>query len=677
MLDNPVTTLKGIGDKTFEDLRSMGIETIEDLILYFPYRYDVHEIKPLQELLHEDKVTVEGRVLYEPSLSFYGRNRSRLIFTIEVEMVAVRVVMFNRGFLKDRIKQGETITVIGKWDANRLQVTANYLSIGTAKDTNEIQSFYSLKGKLQPARFRTFIKQALDEYSAYVNEILPEHYLKNYRLPKRIEAIITMHFPENKYSLKHARRRFIYEEFLLFQLRMQLLRQMTKEQSSGNAQKYNRNLLKSFIKNLPYTLTHAQKRALKEILRDLLNPSRMNRLLQGDVGSGKTAVAAISLYASVTANKQGALMVPTEILAEQHFESLLDMFPRDVKIDLLTSSVTGKKRKQLLEALKNGDIDILIGTHALIQEDVEFNELGLVIVDEQHRFGVKQRRNLREKGLHPDVLFMTATPIPRTLAITAFGDMDVSVLDELPKGRKEIKTFWTKEESIEQVLSFMKKHLDAGEQAYVVCPLIEESDKMDIQNAVDVYQQFQHYYKDTYNVGLLHGRLHADEKEDMMRKFQANEIQVLVATTVIEVGVNVPNATVMVIYDAERFGLSQLHQLRGRVGRGQKQSYCILIADPKGDTGKERMQIMTETNDGFELSEADLKLRGPGDFFGSKQSGLPEFKVADMIHDYRALETARVDAINIIHENYLEKNPAYKKLAELVHQAVELHEKFD
>ncbi len=677
MLNESIEVLKGVGEKYAESLASLDIRTIEDLMYYFPYRFDVFEVKPLAELVHDDKVTIEGRVVHDPSLSFFGKKKSRLSFTLEVENIAVKAVMFNRAFAKKQINAGDTVTLVGKWDAHRLQITVSQYKKGPAASQAEIQPVYAVKGDITPFRLKKTVKTALEAYGDQLDEILPENYLNAYKLPDRKQAVTSMHFPANRLALKHARRRFIYEEFLLFQLKMQLLRKWKREATDGNAQQYDKQQVEDFIGSFPFPLTNAQQKALAQILNDMRSPYRMSRMLQGDVGSGKTAVAAICLLASITAGKQGALMVPTEILAEQHYQSLCELFGERANITLLTGSVKGKKRKEVLQAIAEKKVDIVIGTHALIQEEVTYHNLGFVIVDEQHRFGVAQRRMLREKGLYPDVLFMTATPIPRTLAITAFGDMDVSVIDEMPVGRKEIETYWTKENTLDRVLRFIEKQVAAGEQAYVICPLIEESDKLDIQNAVELHQQLEAFYPSEVKVGLMHGRLHTEEKDAVMQQFSRNEIQILVSTTVVEVGVNVPNATIMVIYDAERFGLSQLHQLRGRVGRGDKQSYCILIADPKGEVGKERMRIMTETTNGFELSEEDLKLRGPGDFFGRKQSGMPEFKVADMVHDYRALETARNDAQEIIEQGMLDTNPAFSALKRILERDSALTDKLD
>lgn len=654
MLSQSISQVKGVGEKVLEQLQAVQIYTIEDALFYFPYRYQSFEVKPLADLVHNDHVTIEGRVLYDASLSFYGKKQSRLMFTVDVEEVAVKAVLFNRAFAKKHIHQGDVITLTGKWDMHRLQITVDTYKLGPIDENKTIQPMYSVKGDLTQARLKKVIYHSIQTYLPYVSDILPEHYTKAYKLPAIQSAIQTMHYPENKIALKHARRRFIYEEFLLFQLKMQILRKQKRESTTGNQIAYDSKTIQSFTQSLPFTMTNAQKKSLKQILGDMKSPYRMNRLLQGDVGSGKTAVAAVCLYAAVTSGKQCAFMVPTEILAQQHFQALTEMFGSLASITLLSSSVKGKERTERMKAIQNNESDIVIGTHALIQEDVNFHDLGFTVIDEQHRFGVEQRRILREKGLHPDVLFMTATPIPRSLAITAFGDMDVSVIDEMPKGRQTIETYWVRENMLERVLSFIQRLTENGEQTYVICPLIEESDKLEIQNAVDLYNHLKSFYPSDVHVGLMHGRLDADEKERVMQAFVKNEIHILVSTTVVEVGVDVANATSIVIYDAQRFGLSQLHQLRGRVGRGTKKSYCILIAEPKGETGKERMKIMTETNDGFELSEKDLQLRGPGDFFGSKQSGVPEFKVADMIHDYRALEVARQDAENIVENGLLE-----------------------
>ena len=641
----------------------MGIRTVVDLMEYLPYRYDDFRLRDLEEVAHDERVTVEGKVHSEPALMFYGRKKSRLTLRILVGRVLVQAVFFNQPYLKKKINLHDTVTVTGKWDKNRQIITVQSHQLGPHNKQGDFEPVYALKGTIKGNALTKYIRAAFHDFGNLIEEILPNYYLEKYKLSGRLDALYQMHFPDSPQAMKQARRRFVFEEFLLFQLKMQALRKFEREHSHGISQQYDIEKIQSFTDTLPFPLTNAQKRVVNEISADMKGPYRMNRLLQGDVGSGKTVVSAIALYSSVTAGYQGALMVPTEILAEQHADSLSALLePTGTTVALLTSSVKGKRRALLLEKLKEGEIDILIGTHALIQGDVEFENLGLVVTDEQHRFGVNQRRVLREKGGSPDVLFMTATPIPRTLAITVFGEMDVSIIDEMPAGRKAIETYWAKEDMLTRVLAFMEKELKAGRQAYVICPLIEESDKLDVQNSIDVYNQLSQHFQGRFSVGLMHGRLHPDEKEEVMRSFSRNEVQVLVSTTVVEVGVNVPNATFMLIYDAERFGLSTLHQLRGRVGRGDDQSYCILLADPKTEVGKERMKIMTETNDGFVLSEKDLELRGPGDFFGRKQSGMPEFKVADMIHDYRALEVARDDAATLANSDAFWKDDEYAPL---------------
>ncbi|MGA3851390.1 ATP-dependent DNA helicase RecG [Bacillus pumilus] len=662
-LQDNVSVLKGIGEETEKTLNELGIHTVADLLGYFPYRYDDYELRNLEEVKHDERVTVEGKVHSEPVLTYYGKKRSRLTFRLLVGRFLITAICFNRPYLKRSLVLGDTVSVTGKWDKNRQSIMVQEFKKGTHEQDGSIEPVYSVKENVTVKMMRRFVKQALSLYVDKAEDPLPKQLVSTYKLMSYQEALKTIHLPETRDSLKQARRRFVYEEFLIFQLKMQAIRKKEREKTSGIQHPFSKDAVFEFVHSLPFPLTKAQSRVLNEIMSDMASPYRMNRLLQGDVGSGKTAVAAIALYAAHLSGYQGALMVPTEILAEQHADSLYQLFEKwGLNIALLTSSVKGKRRRELLERLKEGEIDILVGTHALIQDEVEFQQLGLVITDEQHRFGVEQRKKLRSKGQDPDVLFMTATPIPRTLAITVFGEMDVSVIDELPAGRKQIETYWVKHDMLERILAFVDKELKKGRQAYIICPLIEESDKLDVQNAIDVHSMLTEAYRGKWSIGLMHGKLASDEKDQVMRDFTANEVQILVSTTVVEVGVNVPNATIMVIYDADRFGLSQLHQLRGRVGRGEHQSFCVLMADPKSETGKERMRIMSETTDGFELSEKDLELRGPGDFFGKKQSGMPEFKVADMVHDYRALETARKDAAELVQSDAFWTDSEYKEL---------------
>ncbi|AHN20881.1 ATP-dependent DNA helicase RecG [Lysinibacillus varians] len=678
-LSSPVSELKGVGKETAAHLETLGIETVNDILWTFPHRHEDFRLKDLAQTPHNERVTVECKVEREPTVLFLGRNKSRLQVTVLAGRHLVKVVFFNQNYLKQKLIPGTIVTVTGKWDRGRQVINGTTVTFGPKIDQVDFEPVYSLRGLIPQKRFRKYMRQVLDDFGAVLPDAIPQHLQDAYKLVSIRDGLEGIHFPQNAEHAKQARRRFAYEELLNFQLRIQALRKIRKDTEHGTIIQFDLQKLRAFIASLPYELTGAQKRVVNEICKDLKAPYRMNRLLQGDVGSGKTVVAAICLYAAVTAGFQGALMAPTEILAEQHAENLVAWFePFGVRVALLSGSTKTKERRLLLAALADGEIDIVIGTHALIQPDVLFKRLGFVITDEQHRFGVEQRRILRDKGENPDVLFMTATPIPRTLAITAFGEMDVSLIDEMPAGRKEIETHWMNKEQLGSVLAKLELELTAGRQAYAICPLIEESDKLDVQNAVEIYEQLASYFTGRFKVGLMHGRLPADEKDAIMRGFSEGDIHVLVSTTVVEVGVNVPNATFMVVYDAERFGLAQLHQLRGRVGRGEHQSYCILIADPKSDEGKERMQSMTETNDGFRLAEKDLELRGPGDFFGRKQSGLPDFKVADLVHDYRTLETARKDATEMIDTDAFWHDEMYRYLREMLQQSGVLQgERFD
>ncbi|TMW74062.1 ATP-dependent DNA helicase RecG [Alteribacter natronophilus] len=658
----PVSEVKGVGERSAELLASLSIHTIGDLLEHFPFRHEDYAVRPLEEIAHDERATVRGIVHSEPALRFYGKKKSRLTVRLLVDGLLIQAVFFNQHYLKSKFVLGEEVVVTGKWDRNRAQLTPAVMTAKKQAEEQGLDPVYPLKGDLKMSALKKWIREAMDLCGSEIEETLPEQLIRAYKLMERKETIRQLHFPSSPESLKQAKRRMVYEELLLFQLKMQTFRKQEREQTEGQSRQFADEDVEAFVKRLPFPLTGAQEKVKNEILKDLRSGYRMNRLLQGDVGSGKTVVAAIALFACVRAGFQGALMVPTEILAEQHAESLQSLLASEgITVRLLSGSSRVKERREILGDLASGKTDILIGTHALIQDGVDFQNLGLVITDEQHRFGVNQRRVLREKGLFPDVLFMTATPIPRTLAISVFGDMDVSVIDEMPKGRKPIETYWARPDMFARVLAFMEKQMRAGHQVYVICPLIEESDKLDVQNAIDIHAKLTEALPD-FACGLMHGRLDPEEKDEVMKAFAENRTRLLVSTTVVEVGVNVPNATLMVIYDAERFGLAQLHQLRGRVGRGSEQSYCILLADPKSETGKERMRVMTETNDGFELSERDLELRGPGDFFGRKQSGLPEFKVADLVHDYRVLEVARQDAARLVESDAFWTSGDYKGL---------------
>ncbi|MEV2921461.1 ATP-dependent DNA helicase RecG [Paenibacillus larvae] len=644
----PVTRVSGVGPQKAEDLAALGIHTAAQLIAYFPFRYEDYRLRDLSEVKDGERITVQGNLIGAPVLQRYGR-KSRLSCKVVIDHFFVTAVWFNRPFLKDKLASGKEIRLTGKWDARRKQLTVSESEFpGNDSLTGTLQPVYSLTGSLTQKSIRKMIQQALKQFGNLIQEVLPADFVKRYQLLPRKQAVALIHRPSGLEDGKQARRRMVYEELFFFQLKMHAFKAITRKRADGLAQQVDLPKIRSFVKSLPFELTPSQKQVVGEILHDMQQPYTMNRLLKGDVGAGKTVVAATALYATVTSGCQGALMVPTEILAEQHKKSLSRMFkPYGIETALLTGSSTDKKRREILAGVQMGLIQVLIGTHALIQEDVFFRKLGLVVTDEQHRFGVSQRSILRRKGMNPDVLSMTATPIPRTLAIAAFGDLDVSTLREMPKGRKPIKTYWVHHDMLERVLGFIQKEAAGGRQAYVICPLIEESDKLDVQNAIDVHVQLQQHFPDL-NIGLLHGRMTAAEKDDTMRSFKDGSIQVLVSTTVIEVGVDVPNATLMVVYDADRFGLSQLHQLRGRVGRGEHQSFCVLIADPKTEVGKERMQAMTETTDGFEIARRDLELRGPGDFFGTKQSGLPEFRIADLMCDFEIMEIARDDAADLV-----------------------------
>lgn len=658
-----VKQINGVSAQKQSELHAFGVFTVKDLLEYYPFRYEDFRPRSLSEVKHGDKATLVAKVIGIPVLQRFG-GKSRLSCKMVAEPWMFTATWFNQQYVREQLTVGREIVLTGKWDQKRSAITVTdyeFTDKGEGK-IGTLQPVYSVGGKITQSWIRKMISQGLKQYGEMIPEILPHAIMRKYDFMSRKRAIATIHQPEDTREGQQGRRRMVYEELFLFQLKVQAFRVLSRGRMDGVVHTVDNATVRQFVRSLPFELTDAQKHVELEILHDMRAKYCMNRLLQGDVGSGKTVLAAIALYATVRSGFQGALMVPTEILAEQHMRSLTKMFePFGITVGLLTGSVSGRKRKDLLASLQMGMLDIVVGTHALIQDDVFFRGLGLVVTDEQHRFGVNQRSVLRRKGYNPDVLTMTATPIPRTLAITVFGDMDVSTLSERPKGRVPITTYWVKPDLLERVLKLVSREIDQGRQAYLICPLIEESEKLDVQNAIDLHIQMSQAFPN-YKVGLLHGRMTPGEKDEVMRAFYSNELQLLVSTTVVEVGVDVPNATLMIIMDADRFGLSQLHQLRGRVGRGQHASYCVLIADPKSEIGRERMTAMTDTDDGFEVSRRDLELRGPGDFFGTKQSGLPEFRLADMTADFEVLEMARDDAAELLKDAAFWTSPEYAPL---------------
>lgn len=660
-LSDKVTVLKGVGPKKAVALNKLGIETINDLLTYFPRRYDDLSMTDLASALDGQKVTVKGIVLGEPTLIRFGRKRVRLNFQMLVNEEPYTITFFNQPWLKKQLEAQQEIMVHGVYDQTRRSITGIKIINSTE---HQFDSIYPATKEVKQSTIRPLIKTAFEEYQDVIPEFVPEKLKSGLKLESFAEMIKEMHFPADPTQAQKAIRTAKFMEFFLYEMQIQQLRQDQRKERILAALKGNFQLLNQFIEQLPYQLTDAQQRVISEITADLAAPKEMNRLLQGDVGSGKTIVAASAMLFTCSAGKQAVIMAPTEILAEQHANKLADLFADSpINVSLLTGSTKPAARKLLLPRIANGEINIVVGTHALFQNDVEYHDLGLAVIDEQHRFGVNQRLQLKNKGKATNVLAMTATPIPRTLAITTYGDMDVSVIDELPANRKPIRTTWLPTSKTKQALNFIEKQLKTGYQVYVVAPLIEESDAVDMQNATAIFERFKVIFGERYSIGLLHGRMDNGEKDSVMQAFAAGQFNLLVATTVIEVGVDVKNATTMVILDADHFGLAQLHQLRGRVGRGDQQSYCILIADPKTEIGKQRMTAIVESTDGFYLSQKDLELRGQGDLVGLKQSGTPEFKLADPVGDLNILTVAAQAARKITSEKNWQAKPENVKLA--------------
>jgi len=642
--------------KRIDILASMDIHTIEDIVTHYPHRYDIiEEVYPNGD---DNRIVIEATIITPTKIFFKGK-MSRMSFSVvDRYQQEYQVSIFNRHFLRQYLKINTIITIIGKCQNHH--ITAIDIKMKRLDEMKGIHPVYTIKEGLTQKSFQGYVKKGLKLLHNEIESFVPEEYIIKHQLVHKETALHNIHFPETTYDIKQALRYLKYEEFLKFQLTMQFIKQQ-RSLETGIAKTFDVKLFQKFVLSLPFHLTKDQQVAIKEIIDDLKKPSMMYRFLQGDVGSGKTVVSALALYANSLAGYQGALMAPTEILASQHYMTLKGFFKdTDFQIALLTGSLTIKEKREIYERIEKGEIDIIVGTHALFQKKVIYHNLGLVITDEQHRFGVEQRKALKNKGNQVDFLVMSATPIPRTLAISMYGDMDVSTIKTMPKGRIPIQTKYIQSSSMKPILKHLKEYLASGGQCYVICPLVEESENLDAKSASQIAKAMSSYFKEMYHVGLLHGQMKDEEKDDIMNKFQNNQIQILVSTTVVEVGVDVKNANMMVIYDAERFGLSQLHQLRGRIGRGHQQAYCYLMSSAQTKEAKERLTYMEKSLDGFEISMYDLKLRGPGEVLGNKQSGLPTFLVADVLKDFPIMQVARDDAIHMI-EDY-QNGRGYRQL---------------
>ncbi len=690
-LNIPIRYLKGIGPKRAKTLNKSGINTIEDFLYYFPRRYeDRTNLIPVSQLKEGQNQTIKAQVLARGERrSFRRRGFSIIEVAVADETGKIFCVWFNQPYLKDYFKVGQTLILYGKVErySARLQMNSPEFEIISA-DSDEslnigrIVPVYSLPEGITQRYFRQIIKRLIDEYLPQMRDFLPYDIRSRNNLLNLAKGLINIHFPENLGLQKEAHQRLSFEEFFIFQVPL-ALRKLKKQEKPGIAHQIDGDLSKKFIAGLPFKLTAAQEKVIQEIKLDMAKPVAMQRLLQGDVGSGKTVVATLACSIAIAGGYQAAFMVPTEILAKQHYDKISHQVTRspghqdrELKVGLLTSSANKKEKEKIYQEIKEGKIDLVIGTHALLEEDVRFKNLGLVVIDEQHKFGVGQRALLPKKGINPDVLIMTATPIPRTLAITIYGDLDISVITELPPGRLPIKTMHFSEDKISQAYDMAKDELQAGRQVYIIYPVIEESYALDIAGAKKMYETLKKNAFKEFRVGLIHGKLKQKEQDEVMLKFKDKALDVLVATTVLEVGIDIPNATCMIIEHAERFGLAQLHQLRGRVGRGGYASFCILISVAQSAQVSGRLEAMVKYDDGFRIAEEDLKIRGPGEFFGRRQSGLSELKVANPLNQLQLLKRSREEAIKLVNldprlalhqnillrEKLLQRFPEYEKL---------------
>ena len=672
-LNESVQFIKGVGPNRAKLLNLLGVNTVQDLINYYPRAYeDRTKVKKIEELEDGKEALIEAVTVSGVSVFKLRRNMTIVKVLVQDETGRCLITWFNQDYIKTKIHSKEKYRFYGKVTKKPGQLemaSPVFDKEGEYKNTGKIVPIYPTTKGLSETVIRQAVENALSIMEDKIEDNLPEYICERFNLMKESEALKQIHFPENMEELKKARTRLVFEELLTFQLALLSLKNQYENEIRGI--KYSKDVhMSDVINTLPFNLTKAQLRVLEEIDSDMESEKPMNRLLQGDVGSGKTVVAMIAAYKAVKSGYQAAIMAPTTILATQHLENFNKTLSRfGIRCELLVSSVTKKQKGIILDKLKNGEIDIIIGTHALLQENVEFKNLGLVVTDEQHRFGVKQRSIIAGKGNNPDVLVMTATPIPRTLAIIVYGDLDISIIDELPPNRKKIDTVAVRENMSDRINDFIKKNVDEGRQAYIVCPFVDENEEMeDVKSVEKLAENYKDEIFKDYKVEILHGKMKPKDKEKVMQDFKDNKISILISTTVIEVGVDVPNANIMVIENAERFGLAQLHQLRGRVGRGEFKSYCILKYNSNSSIVRQRMQTMTSTDDGFKIAEKDLELRGSGEFFGTKQHGLPEFKIANIFDDIKILKLVQELALNIEMKDPKLENEENKKLRKLVNK---------
>lgn len=647
-LDTDIKYLKGVGERRAAMLSRLGVSDVNALVRLYPRVYeDWSRIKSINEAQIGEICCIKG-IVGSPVRKNLIRKGLTLYKTETTDGSGIMgITIFNSRFAAEKLTEGDEFLFFGRVGGNLYRKEMNSPEIEPAEGADRIRPIYPQTHGLNSKMIEKLVRTALTECRDELVDPIPLWLREKYCLMNLPDSLWNIHFPKSPDYLEEARRRLIFEELLILQLGLEKMRSQTQKNAGAVIE---RDFSEEYFSHLPFSPTGAQRRAVKEAMRDMMSGRQMNRLLQGDVGSGKTAVAAALVYSAAKNSMQSALMAPTEVLAEQHYKTFLKLFEGcSINVELLTGSDTAAQKRRKKEALKAGEIDLLIGTHAIIQSDVEFKSLALVITDEQHRFGVEQRNALGEKGKNPHLYVMSATPIPRTLALIIYGELDISILDELPPGRQKIETYAVTSELRQRAYNYVKKHLDAGRQGYIICPLVDEGESdTELASAVKYADELQRGDFRGYTVGLMHGKMRSADKKKVMESFSNGETQLLVSTTVIEVGVDVPNAVIMVIENAERFGLSQLHQLRGRIGRGQYKSTCILITDAKNDTAQRRMKVMETTTDGFKIADEDLKLRGPGEFFGSRQHGLPEMKIADMLEDRSTLEETQRAAKEIV-----------------------------